>query len=202
MDNMPPQINTNETKKKNYPTIEFLILAAVIVIELIYVVRVLVSPTPPAIPVAKVAPITDGSIALTAVKNEYTVGETVPVTVRIDTGGHGTQGSDVLIKYDPRILEANGTSVMVKGEVYKDYPVLIADPKTLMITISGISSLEGDKFKGNGIFATVNFKAKAMGSTALTVQFTKDSSTDSNMVDAESGNDSVGSVSNLDITVK
>lgn len=174
-----------------------MILGAIIVLEVIYAIWSLRSPIPPPAVTTK----QQATIILSSAKSQYNAGEAVPVLVEVSTGGRSTEGVDLVLNFDPRLLEVS-SGAAVKGEIYPEYPQIKVDPQAGVIQISGISGLSGRQFAGRGNFATINFKAKASGAANLTVNFTPGKTDDSNIVEALSGNDVLESVSDLTLTVK
>lgn len=198
MDNQNTAQNTTPKRFPFGPKIIFVILGAVLLIEVLYAISVLSSPSaPPSEP----APAKQVSISLSSPLSEFVVKDVVPVEVRLDTGSHDTEGTDLVLKFDPKILEATAGAV-VRGTVYPEYPQVRIDNKAGSIQISGISGLQGKSFRGQGVFANINFRAKAKGEVDLTVNFTRGKTDDSNVVEALSGNDILESVTDLTLTVK
>lgn len=198
MDNQNTAQNTTPKKLPFGPKSIFVILGAVLLIEVLYAITVLSSPTaPPPEP----APAEKASIGLLSPLSEFRVKDVVPVEVRLDTGSHDTEGTDLLLNFDSKILEATAGAV-TKGAIYPEYPQVRIDNKAGSIQISGISGLQGKSFRGKGVFASINFRAKAKGTSALTVSFTAGKTDDSNVVEALSGNDILESVSDLTIKIQ
>lgn len=183
------------------PKFIFAVLGLILLVELIYAIRVLTLPAPP-VAVRTPVLLKVGTILLNAPKNTYRVNEVIPVAVNIDTGLRIVDGVDVVIHYDPKVLEATSGGLF-KGRILEEYPVMSVDANKGLISISGISNLQNG-FKGMGEFATVNFKAKTIVSgTPLTVDFTgKDSTVDSNLVEASTSNDILEQVVNLELIVQ
>lgn len=183
------------------PKTIFLSLGVILLIEVIFAVKTLTAPTPApplAQPESQPGKV---NLSLEAVGRDFKVGEIVTVNVRVNTGGHRTDGVDLVLKFDPKILEAS-TASLIKTTIYPDYPQMKVDAKGGLVQISGISGLDGKTFKGTGVFATINFKARAVGETTLTVNFTPGKTDDSNIVESLSGNDILESVSNLNLSVQ
>lgn len=180
------------------PKIIFVILGAIILLEVIYAIGVLRSP---ASPLPEPALPQEAAIILSSSKDQYKIGETVPVLVQVDTGSRATDGVDLVLNFDPKVLEASA-GALVKGAVYPEYPQMKTDAKLGQIQISGISGLQGRSFKGRGNFAAINFKAKAVGDANLTINFSPGKTDDSNVVEAISGNDILETVSNLTVKVQ
>lgn len=198
MDNQNTAQNTTPKTFPFGPKIIFVILGAVLLIEVLYAITVLSSPS---VPPPEPAPAKQASISLSSPLSEFRVKDAVPVTVTVDTGSHDTEGIDLVLKFDPKILEATAGAV-AKGAIYPEYPQVRIDNKLGTIQISGISGLQGKSFRGKGVFANINFRAKAKGASALTVNFTAGKTDDSNVVEALSGNDILESVLDLTLTVK
>ncbi|MDD5416034.1 MAG: cohesin domain-containing protein [Candidatus Daviesbacteria bacterium] len=208
MDDLNVQQNNQENKpvmqiKKfvSLPKFIFLVLGLILLAELIYAIRVLTLPAPP---IAGKVPLQSkvGTISLNVPKNTYRINEIVPVAVNIETGSQAINGVDVVIHYDPKVLEATSGG-LIKGRLFEEYPTMIVDASKGLIAISGINSLQ-NVFKGTGQFATINFKTKiASGKTSLTVDFKdKGSTIDSNLVEASTAKDIVEQVVNLELVVQ
>lgn len=186
------------------PKIIFTILAVVLLAEVVYAVRVLtfpapVAPTPPSA-IKNTVLLTGGKISLNIPKTSFALNEVVSVNVMVESGGHDLNGVDLIIRYDPKTLEASAGGI-AKGNIFDEYPLKSVDSKKGLIAISGISSLKSS-FKGTGLFATINIKAKVPGKTALTIDFVKGSTSDSNLVEAGSARDILEAVNNLELTVR
>ncbi len=203
MDNQNTQINNQQKKAKSLfsgPKIVFLILGAIIVLEIIYAIGVLRSPAAPSPEQQSLLP-REVALMLFSSKSQYKIGEVVAVLVQVDTGNRATEGVDLVLNFDPKVLEASQGAI-VKGAIYPEYPQMKTDAKLGQIQISGISGLQGKSFKGQGNFATINFKAKAPGDVNLTVGFSPGQTDDSNVVEALSGNDILETVANLNLAVQ
>ncbi len=191
----------NEPIKRIFrPKLIFIVLGVIIAVEVIFAVRTLTKPLPP--PPAKLQPISGGKIVLLSPGKSYKVGDSVFVTIRVATGGRATNGTDLVLNYDPKILEASTSGAIRPGKIYSDYPILTVDPKTGTIRISGTTSAGSKAFNGIGVFATLNLKAISAGDTTLKVDFQKDSTTDSNVVESSTTKDILEEVFNLEVNVQ
>lgn len=196
----------NKQKFKSFltvPRIIFLVLGIIILVEVVYAVRVLTSrfPVPSLfLPTGNVVQKTIGKISLNVPKTSFNAAETIPVSVIIDTGSNTISGADLIVRFDPKILEATPED-LVRGKIFDGYPVMSVDAKKGLISISGINSLKNG-FKGSGQFALINLKAKAQGKTTLTIDFKKGSTTDSNLVEVNSSKDVLESVDNLELNIQ
>lgn len=193
------------------PKIIFIILGIIILGEVIWGARTLLSPSSSedsgsafdiikntAIPDEKVS---GGQIILDSEKKTYKISETVAVDVTLSTGGFQTDGTDVILKYDPQILEPIKNDIFEKGDIYGDFPGIRNDAARGLVYASGISTSEGG-FEGDGIFGTFKFKPKKTGSTSIELLFTKDSTTDSNIIESKSAKDILNNPSKLDLTIE
>lgn len=167
-------------------------------LEVIYAIVTLRSPV--SLPPESILP-REVALMLSSSKSQYKIGEVVPVLVQVDTGSRETDGVDLVLNFDPKVLEASQGAI-VKGAIYPEYPQMKIDAKIGQIQISGISGLQGRLFQGQGNFATINFKAKARGDANLIIGFSPGKTDDSNVVEALSGNDILENVSNLTLTVQ
>ncbi|MBI2019115.1 hypothetical protein HYS95_00410 [Candidatus Daviesbacteria bacterium] len=198
--NLPEQ--SQKLKKFLNPKVIFIILGIVVLVEIVYAVKVLTSPVapPPSRATQAVSASSGGAITLNSAKTTYKVKEPVSVSVDISTGGKRIGGGDVIIRFDPKVLEATPAG-LVTGQVFGEYPLKSVDPKAGVIAISGISSSE-EGFSGSGQFAIVNFRAKAAGTTPLTIEYQKDSTTDSNLVEISTSQDILENIRNLQLTIQ
>lgn len=209
MDNF--NISTNnpyiEPEKKNFfksHKIIFLILGLIILIEVIYAVRVLIAPaSSPALSQTEEQPESGGKISLTAARTAYNKSDIVSISVKINTGRHDISGADLIVSYNPQILEAS-SSDLIKGNIFDEYPLISADQSKGIVSISGIAGVNNRTggFKGSGEFAVINFKAKKPGSAVLAVSFQKGSTTESNLVEAGTSQNILEAVDNLEIEVQ
>ncbi len=207
----PIIIQTNQSAPSSSPNqkgygkwvIRVILLVLVVVIGLeIFNAAKLLNKSKSATPVfARLQPLSGGHLTLLADKKEYQVGETITVSVRMFTGGHPTDGTDLVLKYDPKLLEIT-SAFFAKGNTYNDYPFSSFDPTKGEIQISGITSLSQNGFNGAGVFGTLTMKAKSAGIANLTIDFTPDRTTDSNMVESTSAKDILSQVDNLSLTIK
>lgn len=190
------------------PKIVFVVLGVVLFAEFIYAFRTLSSPMViPTGPTATTPAVTIGKISLVAPKNNFNVGENVPVSVVLDTGGHSLNGVDLIVHYDPKLLDASAGGI-VRGLIFDDYPAISVSPDKGLITVSGIDNMSNtfnsnNPIYGAGQFVVINLKAKAPGRTTLSIDFNgKGSTTDSNLVEAVTAKDILEKVDNLELTVK
>lgn len=114
-----------------------------------------------------------------------------------------TGGADLILKYDPKMLELvpNNKQAINLGKIYQEYPVNEVDSKEGKITLTGLTSLSSKGFVGEGLLLTINFKAKTKGSTKISFDFTKRSTTDSNISEEGSGVDLLDEVSEYTINI-
>ena len=202
MDNLPVTSNIDNSPRKFItPKTIFLGLGVILLIEVIFAIKTLTAPTPPPPTVQSKSQPTSVNLSLEAVGGDFKTGGVVTVNVRVNTGGHQTDGIDLVLNFDPKILEATPAS-LIKTAIYPDYPQMRVDSKTGLIQISGISGVEGGTFKGEGILATINFKAKAKGETMLKIDYAKGKTDDSNVVESGTGLDILEDVNDLSLTIK
>lgn len=207
-----PEVNTAIVAKRIFnPKYLFIILGVIVTIGIVIGVKALIqrsssisAPANQNTSTSQVA-ILDSNAVINAklffetTKTEFRVGEEVPVTVKIDTDGQIADGVDVVLKFDPKILEASSASI-ITGTLFPDYPV--SKVQDGIVRITAITSLAGKGYSGSGIFAVINFKAKAKGMAFVRFEFTKGSTTDTNIVGSEFTNDMLGEVKDLEVVIK
>ncbi len=175
----------------------YLILIAVITIELFLGARTLLSPLPQA---NKLQPLDVGRIILKTDKKSVKEGDKFLIDVFISTGGNNTIGTDLGLKFDPGYLEIleNGFTV---GKLYPDYPGVNIDNKEGTVLASGIASFNNKGFNGTGKFATLNLRALKSGRTSVTIDYRKGSTVDSNIIEETSSADILAEVVNLELNI-
>lgn len=126
------------------------------------------------------------------------------VDVNLDTTGANTDGTDVILKYNPSQLTVTSVD---QGDVYPDYPSISPNNSNGTILVSGIASKD-EPFTGTGKFATIHFSVTstaAVGSSAA-VNFDFDpantqKTTDTNVVESGSVREVLSSVTNGSYTI-
>lgn len=177
------------------------ILGLIILIELILGIKTLFSPLPKSSQTPKLYLNKGAKITLLSTKSNFKVGEKIPISIQVSTGGYATSGTDLIFHFDPKILEASPTA-FIRGKIYSDYPQSNIDSKVGVVRISGVVSSVKQTFNGNGELGVINFKAKAAGITTLKIDFIKSLTNDSNVFSVSDNKDVLGEVSNLEITVQ
>lgn len=146
-----------------------------------------------------------GSVVLSSPKSVLTLGEKITVSVSVDSSNIPTDGVDLVISYDPKILtvETIGSlqKPMVVNNMYSEYPSNAVDLKTGLISVSGITSNKSG-VAVKGIFGSMIFKTIAAGKSTLSVKFEPSSTTDSSLVETKTGRDILGKVGNLELEIK
>lgn len=146
-------------------------------------------------------PIASGSIASIILQGptQAKIGDTFKVDIQLKANSL-TDGTDLIIKFDPNILEVVQTNkkAIDVGKIYQDYPVNIVDEKGLIV-VSGVTL--NKNFIDQGSFGTISFKAKATGIVKISVDYTEKSTTDSNVTESSTGTDILKSVTNLDVKI-
>lgn len=178
----------------------FVILGMVVLIELIVGIRTLTKSNVSTGQSGSSAAVSSkGRIALRTSQQTITVGDTVAVLVEV-TSPFPSIGVDIMAKFDPKVLQASDSAIQ-KGVIFPQFPVAKIDSDGL-VRISAITTPEVKSFSGKGILATINFKALKKGKTTISLDFTKGSTADSNIVSEGPARDFLEEVSNLEVTIK
>lgn len=179
---------------KNIKKIIFGSLILVAIIEVIFGYKTLTAGPK----VQKVWPLSDAAVVLDSPSLNYQVGDTVTLNIRVSTGGRMTDSADLIIRYDPSVLESLGNSAKT-SLLYADYPINEVQNGT--IKISGTTPKNTEGFVGVGNLAEVTFKAKVQGKTKISVDFTKGSTTDSNVIESGTNVDVLSSAYDLEVGI-
>lgn len=139
------------------------------------------------------------SFSLLPASGTYRIGDFFDVAVNLNTGGEQTSGADSILLYEPEKLEAQGITT---GSVYSSYPIKSINSTAGKISISGIISDATSSFSGEGVFASIKFKALTSGTTTLRFDFEPGQPTDSNIAKkGTQGEDILNSVANATYTI-
>lgn len=140
-------------------------------------------------------------ITLSSPINTLKVGDQVTVTINLSST-RLTDGTDVIINFDPKVLTVvqTGSVPVTVGSVYTQYPNNKLDATKGIITASGISS-EKNGSLASGVFGTIVFRAKSVGSTNITLVYSPDKTDESNIIETATGKDILGSVENLQFNI-
>ena len=150
---------------------------------------------------SQVKPVVTGSIASINLQGpvQAKIGDTFQVDIQLKANSL-TDGTDLIIKFDPSILEVVQTNkkAITVGKIYQDYPVNVVDDKGLIV-VSGVTLNKG--FIDQGLFGTISFKAKGAGMAKISVDYTEKATTDSNVTESSTGTDILKSVINLELKI-
>lgn len=198
----PPPPEKNILGIKFTPKFIFIILGVVILVEIVIALRSLTSSTPPPLVDTNVSQAVSGvaKISLVVSGNNFKAGDVIPVSVVIDTAGRLINGVDLIIRFDPKILDATDKDI-IKGSLFDDYPMASVDSAKGLILISGISNAQKG-IKVSGQFIAINLKAKAPGKTSLAIDFEKGTTTHSNLVEQSTISNILEKVDNLEINIQ
>lgn len=187
-------------KRVATPKLIFVVLAGVIVVELIIGARTLLS-TPPGSSSPPTAQNLVAQMQLETETKQFSSSDEILVKVRMSTGGHQVVGADLVLEYDPQILEATPAS-FIAGSTFPDYSTPIIDRQEGTFRVSGMISPGQPAYNGSDIFGAVVFRAKATGSTLIKVGFLPNATTQSNLIDAQSGENILAQTKDLEIIIK
>lgn len=152
-------------------------------------------------------PVGTAQITVAPSATSVKVGDQITATITIDTKGGESVGTDVVLDYDPSILEvvdadsaAAGVQI-TKGTLYDFVPLNTVLLATGRISYSAAQQPTNPSYKGAGTLATVTFKAKAPGDSQLAFEFQPGSLRDTNIVKANDSRDLLSKVTNAEVTV-
>lgn len=173
----------------------FLILT--ILIEAIIGIRLLTAP----IVSTDAQAMTNGRISLVTSRKEFKVGEVVPVNVRVSTGGHTSDGIDVIVKFDPDFFDLSDKNGVENGDLFTDFSSKISDEDKKVIQLSGINAADFLGYNGSDDFATLNLVTKKVGQTTIEVDYSPGATSDSNILESRSSRDLLEKVFNLELNI-
>ncbi len=145
------------------------------------------------------------TLSFSPAAGSFNRGCNMAINIMLDTQGAQTDGTDVIITYEPTKVSL-ATNQITNGSIYPEFPGNSVDSASGKISISGISSVS-TPYSGSGIFATLNFKVldnAPAGITTLKFDFNpndKTKTTDSNVVERGTIADVLSSVTDGSFTL-
>jgi len=145
------------------------------------------------------------TLTLSPSSKNVNVGDTLTVSVLLDTAGAAIDGVDIqTLNYNPYFLQlqdADGSASGVQisaGTLMANTLANSADTTNGKISFSQVTN-GGTTYTGSGTLATMTFKVITAGTAKLTFDFAPGATTDSNV--ASQGNDILSSVTNAQFTI-
>lgn len=143
------------------------------------------------------------SLSLSTAQTDPTINQKFKVDIILDSHNLSVDGTDIILKYDPRKLQVvnNMAETRVEpGNIFNEFIAVKVDNQLGRLNFSALSK-PGQNFIGSGLLATVYFKnIIASGTADILFDFTIDKTSDTNV--ASNGQDILGSVDGLHLTVK
>lgn len=130
------------------------------------------------------------TLSLSPSSQSVNVGDTFTVTVNLDTQNVNIDGVDLrYLNYNPALLQIQDANPSVSGVQVAPGTLM---PSTLANSVNSDLgrlifsqvTLGGSKYKGSGVLATITFKALAAGNANVSLNYTQNSTTDSNVAAA------------------
>lgn len=119
--------------------------------------------------------------------------------IMVNTGNYSAGGAGVIIQFDPKIATV---SRLERGSAFVDYPLVFFDNTAGEIRISGVVSSKDELFQGQGILGKIIWKGQSPGRTFATIDFTEDSTQDSNIAVLSGNGDVLEEAGYLSIIVQ
>ncbi len=139
------------------------------------------------------------SLKIVSTKSTFKQGETISLTINIDTGTKLTTAADLVLQYDPEFLKPVKTSSpFSKGEAYDKLIFNVLNLKTGIATASAISNINSN-FSGQNSLAKISFTALKPGTTEVLIKYSPNMTVDSNIV--SEGKDILGQAENLRLEI-
>ena len=164
----------------NKKALVFVAVSFFVVVELVWGINYLKTVPQPTAPVEAE---TGALLGLSPAQKTVKVGEEFEVELTLDTKGVGTSGTDVIVDYDPTLVEVLNVR---PGLLYQKYPLNEVDATSGKIGFSAVAE-PPKTFSGKGTLAYLKLKALKTGTATFSIEFTKGETIDSNVVQAGSG---------------
>lgn len=124
-----------------------------------------------------------GSLTLLGPR-EVQVGREFLINVDLETEAL-VDGVDVVLQFDPKILEAKAAS---PSALFPTYPFIKFDNQNGRAEVSATTKIN-QPFKGEGSLVTVSFVLKTPGETSIILLAEEENTTDSNIAEHQTGRD-------------
>jgi hypothetical protein len=131
------------------------------------------------------------TLSLSPTTGSHAVGDTFDVTINVDTSSVATNGTDAYVRFDSTVLEVvdanTGTEgvQITPGSIYSQTSYNLVESGK--ISFSGSKSSGSAGYSGSGVLATIKFRALTVATnSAVTIDFTSGSTTDSNVINTSS----------------
>ncbi|MCL4398000.1 hypothetical protein M1403_03160 [Patescibacteria group bacterium] len=136
----------------------------------------------------------NATMALSPATGDFVVdGKTsYPVGIIVNSSGKTIDGVDIILTFDPKKIQVNGTTVTVTNS-FEQYPVNKIDNVKGEIRLSALAFTPKAI---TGIVGTFRVKPIARGQATINFQFAPGATTDSNIADHATAQDILGSVTN------
>lgn len=180
------------------------VVVIVVGVELIWAgITLLKASSPPSSPPPQ-KEVGGGRISLSGDQKVVKVGDEVRVKIWVDTAGKSSDGVDVVLRFDPKLLAplATTSAFLTQGTAYQEFPQVSVNSLLGMVRLSATIPPGVPGFSGKGLLGTLSFRAKLAGVTALTLDYTEGMGDDSNIVAEGTSLDILEGVNNLKIKIE
>jgi hypothetical protein len=164
----------------NKKALAFVGISFLVVVELVWGINHLKTVPQPSAPAEAE---TGALLGFSPAQKTVKVNEDFEVELTLDTKSVATSGTDVIINYDPTLVQI---LTVRPGLLYQEYPVSEVDAAAGKIGLSGIAT-PPKTFSGKGTLAYLKVRGLKTGTAIFAIEFTKGETTDSNVVQAGSG---------------
>lgn len=195
------------TPRFSWPFFIFRLLSIILVLVILFMifqaVMLFITRQSPVLRFGQLSQKTQHSPSLTLSPEQVSLmaGQTGTLTIDYFTGTKTIQGVDLLLKYDPNIIEFKKDDFFQPGKVFTQYPITEADPPGT-VRISAVATISQIGFNGSGQLGSLRFIAKRAGQTKIEVVFEPDKTTESNLVELQNGTEILKVVRGATINVK
>lgn len=138
-------------------------------------------------------------IALLADKNTYQAGDKISVDLKLATFGRSISNAVIVIKYDPKVLDTDGSNFFTKTGVFSANPLVTKNALKGEIRISAGTGSPTSGYTGVGVMGRLRLIAKKSGSTQVSIDKSVNAS---RTTDFSDNKNILGEVINLDLTIK
>lgn len=140
-----------------------------------------------------------GILRLVPARYQAKVGDAFTLSVELDAIGKQLDGADAILRFDPTVLEVVDIN---PGTYFSTYPRKTIDNVNGSVKVTGFTSSVLPPLESPQQLFTLNMQAKKAGSYKVTIEFIKDETTLSNLVEHITSKNILGEVENAQVVIQ
>ena len=143
----------------------------------------------------------EGNYTISVSNSNIAIGDIVRADIAFTASGKQLAGSDVHLRFDPELLEANEN--LESGNYFSSFPRKQIDNQTGIIKVTGYNPVSTDVLSDNPVtFFVVEFKAKKSGTARISFDFQPGKTNLTTLVEKGTSRNILGKINEAALTIK